>query len=472
MRGSQTPRLRVAPEGREDLADMAIELAGMYGLVLDPWQQYVLRRGMRVEDDSDMWAASRVGLSVPRQNGKSALLVARELAALLLVPEEQLIIHSAHLVGTALEGFRNIKGLFENFDDLGKRVKRIREANGEQGIEMMDGARLLFRARARGNVRGMSPQLLILDEAQILPDEAWSSMLPSVSAQVNSQIWLTGTPPGPTDPGEVFSRMRKSAVSGDDKRVAWLEWSVDGDIAVEDRRLWAKANPAMGIRIHADTVEDELHSMDEATFARERLGMFSSDKQLAVIPGDVWAARAVDEVPDVPISAIGVDMAPDAARVSVAVGLKTDVGVHVELADITAASDSTDALIEWIVVRAKRRVPVLIDAMSPARLLIPILKSRKCKVIVMSGGEVIESTAGFFNAAKEGTMSHFGQEQVTESLAGARRKAIGDAGGWKWDRKSMNVDLTPIMAVTNAHYGVVKFGAAKVASEREGALFL
>ena len=157
----------------------------MYGLVLDPWQQYVLRRGMRVEDDSDMWAASRVGLSVPRQNGKSALLVARELAALLLVPEEQLIIHSAHLVGTALEGFRNIKGLFENFDDLGRRVKRIREANGEQGIEMMDGSRLLFRARARGNVRGMSPQLLILDEAQILPDDAWSAMLPSVSAQAN-----------------------------------------------------------------------------------------------------------------------------------------------------------------------------------------------------------------------------------------------------------------------------------------------
>lgn len=472
MRGAQVPRLRISPGGREELADTAIELSGLYGLELDPWQQYVLRRGMRVEPDSDMWTASRVGLSVPRQNGKSALLVARELAALLLVPEERLIIHSAHLVGTALEGFRNIKGLFENYDDLGKRVKRIREANGEQGIEMMDGARLLFRARARGNVRGMSPQLLILDEAQILPDEAWSSMLPSVSAQVNSQIWLTGTPPGPTDPGEVFSRMRKSAISGDDKRVAWLEWSVDGDIAVEDRRLWAKANPAMGIRINEDTVEDELHSMDEATFARERLGMFASDKQLAVIPGDVWAARAVDEVPDVPISAIGIDMAPDAARVSVAVGLKTDDGVHVELADITAASDSTDALVEWIVARAKRRVPILIDAMSPARLLIPILKARKCKVIVMSGGEVIESTAGFFNSAKEGTLTHFGQEQVTESLAGARRKPIGDAGGWKWDRKSMNVDLTPIMAVTNAHYGVVKFGAARVRPEAGSVVFI
>lgn len=463
MKGSQVPRLRISPDGREELADTAIELAALYGLVLDPWQQYVLRRGMRVEAESDMWSASRVGLSVPRQNGKSALLVARELAALLLVPEEQLVIHSAHLVGTALEGFRNIKALFENYDDLGKRVKRIREANGEQGIEMMDGARLLFRARARGNVRGMSPQLLILDEAQILPDEAWSSMLPSVSAQINSQIWLTGTPPGPNDPGEVFSRVRKSAISGNDSRVAWLEWSVDGDIAVEDRRLWAKANPAMGIRIHVDTVEDELNSMDETTFARERLGMFASDRQLAVIPGDVWASRKVDEVPPVRVSAIGIDMAPDAARVSVAVGLRTDAGVHVELADVSAASDSTDALVEWIVSRARTRVPVLIDALSPARLLIPVLKSRKVKVVVMSGGELMEATSGFYTAAKEGTLTHFGQEQVTDSLAGARRKAIGDAGGWKWDRKSMNVDLTPIVAVTNAHYGVVKFAPKRVA---------
>ena len=465
MRGSQTPRLRVAPDGSEELADTTIELAALYWLHLDPWQQYVLRRGMRTEVDYDMWASSRVGLSVPRQNGKSALLVARELAALLLVPEEQLIIHSAHLVCTALEGFRNIKGLFENFDDLGRRVKRIREANGEQGIEMMDGSRLLFRARARGNVRGMSPQLLILDEAQILPDDAWSAMLPSVSAQANPQIWLVGTPPGPNDAGDVFGRVRSSATSGKDERVAWLEWSVDGDIAVEERKLWAQSNPALGGRIDMESVEDELHSMDATTFARERLGMWASDRQLAVIPGDVWAGLAVDEVPDVPISAIGVDMAPDAARVAVAVGLKTDRGVHVELADITAASDSTDALVEWLVSRAKRRVPILIDALSPARLLIPILKARKCRVIVMSGGEVIESTAGFFNAAKEGTLSHFGQEQVTESLAGARRKAIGDAGGWKWDRKSLNVDLTPVMAVTNAHYGVVKFGAAKVRPE-------
>lgn len=451
---------------------MTVELAGLYGLELDPWQQYVLRRGMRVEEDADMWAASRVGLSVPRQNGKSALLVARELAALLLIPEEQLIIHSAHLVGTALEGFRNIKGLFENYDDLGKRVKRIREANGEQGIEMMDGARLLFRARARGNVRGMSPQLLILDEAQILPDDAWSAMLPSVSAQANPQIWLVGTPPGPNDPGDVFGRVRSSATSGKDSRVAWLEWSVDGDIAVEDRKLWAQSNPALDGRIDMESVEDELHSMDATTFARERLGMWASDRQLAVIPGDVWASRAVDEVPDVPISAIGIDMAPDAARVSVAVGLKTEAGVHVELADITAASDSTDALVEWVVARAKRRVPVLIDALSPARLLIPVLKSRKVRVIVMSGGELIEATAGFFNSAKEGTLTHFGQEQVTESLAGARRKPIGDAGGWKWDRKSMNVDLTPIVAVTNAHYGVVKFGASSERPKSGSVVFI
>src|SRR5690606_490769 len=156
--------------------------------------------------------------------------------------------------------------------------------------------------------------------------------------------WLVGTPPGPNDAGDVFGRVRSSATSGKDERVAWLEWSVDGDIAVEDRKLWAASNPAPGGRIDVESVEDELHSMDATTFARERWGRWADDRRLAVIPGDVWAGLAVGEVPDVSVSASGGAMVPDAARVAVAVGVKTGRGLHVELANITAASDSTDAL--------------------------------------------------------------------------------------------------------------------------------
>jgi hypothetical protein len=42
-------------------------------------------------------------------------------------------------------------------------------------------------------------------------------------------------------------------------------------------------------------------------------------------------------------------------------------------------------------------------------------------------------------------------------LAGAKKANLGDAGGWKWSRKSLEVDLTPLMSVTCAHFGALKF---------------
>ena len=53
------------------------------------------------------WAAKRVGVSVPRQNGKSQLLVARALAGVLLFGERKIVI-SAHQQDTAREAFSKL----------------------------------------------------------------------------------------------------------------------------------------------------------------------------------------------------------------------------------------------------------------------------------------------------------------------------------------------------------------------------
>src|SRR5690606_30396163 len=113
-----------------------------------------------------------------------------------------------------------IKYYFENFEDLGRRVKRVREGNGDWAVEMMNGSRLLFKARARGSGRGFSADLLMLDEAQILGEREWAAMLPTMSARPNPQAWLAGTPPGPADDGAAFSKLRDSAREGKDWRLA------------------------------------------------------------------------------------------------------------------------------------------------------------------------------------------------------------------------------------------------------------
>jgi hypothetical protein len=375
---------------------------------------------------------------------------------------EELILHSAHLVPTALEGFQRIKSYFENFDDLGKKVRRIREANGEQGIEMMNGQRLKFMARSKGGGRGFSADVLLLDECQELADQTWAAILPTTSARENPQIWIAGTPPSPNDNGEVFTRFRKAAVEGKDKRLAWQEWSVSGSVDLDDHKLWRQTNPAIGKRITIDHIQDERNSMDDSTFARERLGMWASDEQLAVVPAAVWAARAIDEVPDLPVSAYGLDMNPERTLATVAVGVLTDGGVHVEVAEMGDVTLSTDALISWLVEKAGRRIPVVMDAYSPARSLEPVLKHRGVKVHALSGNELMQACGGFYDAAtKDGSITHYDQAPLNLSLAGAKKHALGDAGGWKWSRKALDVDLTPLMSVTCAHFGAVKFAKRK-----------
>ena len=118
-----SPRIFTKPEFSTSRGQEAVELAASAGLILDPWQEAVLEWSLGVSEDGK-WSSFEVGLIVPRQNGKGAILEARELAGLFLW-DEQLIIHTAHEFSTAQEHFRRILLMIEGYDHLRKRVKKI-----------------------------------------------------------------------------------------------------------------------------------------------------------------------------------------------------------------------------------------------------------------------------------------------------------------------------------------------------------
>ena len=76
----------------------AAELAAAYGYELDPWQRSVIDAWLG-RDEADMFTATSCGLSVPRRNGKNALLEVRELYGLVCNGER--FLHTAHEVKTA-----------------------------------------------------------------------------------------------------------------------------------------------------------------------------------------------------------------------------------------------------------------------------------------------------------------------------------------------------------------------------------
>lgn len=477
--GDAPPRLRHCPDDGDTAKGTVVpEFAALCRLNLDQWQRKTIRDAMRVDPVTGKWLTPRVAVAVPRQNGKGAIIEAIEVAFLLgAFPEARLLIHSAHEFKTAQNGFQRIVSLIDSNPILAKAKDdgslRVSVAAAREFVAYTDKhgvtRTIKFLARSKGSGRGFSADLLILDEAQELSDDVWAAILPTVSARPNAQIWLFGTPPSETMNGEVFTRFRENALKGDDDRLAFFEWSAHDDDDFGDPLTWAKANPAFGLRITEETIRDEYLAMDEDTFCRERLGMFDGAGSLSVIPEDTWAALAGETDPDGRVC-FAIDVSPDRSRASIGVAGLLPGSDRVMVQTIENRKGTG-----WVVprlVELTKRWPylnVIVDSGGAAAALLPELKRAHVRrVEVISTADVVRACGNFYDLAvgspggvdSDGNeipptparLSHPDQPVLNEALASARKRPLGDA--WAWQRKAPTTDITPLVAVTFAAYGL------------------
>lgn len=464
MIGSQVPRVQCVPKFADGSRGVnAAAFCASVGLTLDPWQQDILNVSLAT-DEAGLWAASRVALSVPRQSGKTALAEARELYALMSMPPKSLIIHSAHLYPTATEAFRRLRSYFDDYPQLreerygGPGLKTIHDWTGDQSIEMKNGTRLKFASRSKGQGRGFSSDLLMLDECQELSKETWGDILPTVSARPNAQVWLMGTPPSPRMVNaEVFAKIRDVGIAGNDPRLAYFEFSATKDMDFADPKTWAMAIPPLGGRVSLAAVQDEFNSMDLDQFGRERLGIWDEGVHSALFDMNKWdeqgiAARSVPR--NGPI-AFAVDMNPDRSQITISVARKPSNGpIHVE----TVRSESAGRGKQWVIdfFRDRPKAPVIVDGVSPAASLIPELVAARIDVTVTSAGDMRQACGMFFDAFSQGELTHFDEDAtLTAAVMAAKKRLSGDGGAFVWDRKSFDSDITSLVAGSLAYWGVL-----------------
>lgn len=458
--GSQVPRVAHAPEFHWSHADDAAFLASSYGLTPDPWQQVVLEAWLGERKDGK-WSASRCGLAVPRQNGKNGILEVRELYGMVALGEK--FLHSAHEVKTARKAFVRLASFFENarkFPELAAMVKDIRKTNGQEAIILNNGGSVEFVARSKGSARGFTVDVLVMDEAQELSDEALEAMLPTISAapQGNPQTILTGTPPAPGMNGEVFTRVRDAGVLGKGKRQAWHEWSIPGPVDVKDREFWYAVNPALGRRLNVEVIDDELAQMSPDGFMRERLGMWSLGNGEEIIDAATWLDTRInpEDAPTVGRVSFALDMTPDRRVIAIsACRWHGDEPRHIELVKHEATSSGVAWVVDWIVERWPTASAVVIDGQSPAVTLLPELISRKVRPTVTNYADMVKACGLFVDALRDDGITHIEQPALDAAVAGAKKRNIGQGGGWGWDRRTNDVDLSPLVSATLALYGSV-----------------
>lgn len=455
-----SPAYLWVPEHSSTVGDEAADLAAACGIDLDPEQRLAL--DALLAERNGRWAAFEAALIAPRQNIKTHLFKIIALTDVTLL-DTDLVMWSAHEFSTAMESMRDLLEIIEANDFLDRRVHKVNQANGEEGIEFVGGYRIRFKARTKTGARGLTAPRLLLDEAFALQPAHIGSLMPTMSALSvtgNPQI-VYGSSAGRLS-SSVLRSLRDRGRAGGDPSLIYVEWCDDGErtceqhdcthtfgsenCVLDDEERWQRANIALHRRISVDFVRMERRSMPPDEFAFERLGWWEDpiDGADGMLPFEKWGecANPSAELSD-PLT-FAIDVAPGFTSASIVA-----CGGPLEVIEHRRGTG-------WVVERLKELqaehhpAAVGLDPAGPAGALIPDFEREGVEVTLLDGKESLQACGGFLSAVLNGEMEHRDQPILNEAVAGAGRRQVGDA--WKWSRRDSAVDISPLVAATVARY--------------------
>ena len=412
-------------------------------------------------DAEGAFAAKTIGITKPRQNGKS--FAVRDYAVWMCFVDGKSVLYSAHHGRTVRKMFKEMCDFVESHEDFKEAIDYIYKAGGYEGIYRRNGACIEFQTRTNSGGRGGTYQVIVFDEAQELTSAQQDAILPTVSAageidegESDPQKIYIGTVPGPECQGTVFREMHDRAHDGTASSW-WLEWGAVGrsieDVDIDDVDLWYACNPAMGRRMSESTVRDEHDTMSRDGFARERLGWWSAEAAAShPISAADWRECRTDEPPGEP-AAYAVRFSVDGSVGSVAV-CTCDDPPFVEVVANRSMRRGIGWFAEWIAARADRVDAVVIDGKGNAQTLVDRLLDEGVDgdlIVKPSASDVIAANAAFVDATRERAVRHAGQPALEESATGSVVRRIGRDGGFGFESDG-NADATMVEACALAYW--------------------
>lgn len=473
--GNQIPRIDNFNDGDIWLADKTIQLLQHYGVKLLDWQKAIIYRWLAVYwDDEEQrwkWSNPKAGLLVPRQNGKTEIIIARIIGGMIFM--EEALIYTAHSDKTVDEVKRRVQNFFyqaeEEIRDL-LTAEFDKEPKSLDYIELRNKARCVFRTRTRTGGLGTTNDTLILDEAQEETDAQQEALLPTISAgkSQNQQILRAGTPPSGGGTGTVFIRIRQNVIDGKDHETCWQEWSVELLTDPQDEEAWYDANPSLGYHLMVAAVRNEAKDMAVDSFNKMRLGWIAGRESKRAISDDIWNRQKIEKVTleEKPKLVYCVKFSPDGSAVSLGVGvyMPNDM-VHVELIERKPMSAGTYWITNWLFDKKHDRwrsaAKIIIDGASGTQLLVEELHrtDRRIgkKILTPNVKEAAAAYAGFLAALEQRQITHYDQPALNGSIKTAKKRPIGKEGMFGFATLNPDMQIDPTECAAFCHYGAVRF---------------
>jgi len=433
------------------------------GIAFDWFQVAVAKLALAKREDGTY--ASTVGgvvLSIPRQVGKTFMLCGLLFALCMIFPNFTAL-WTAQQLRTAKETLRSMQG-FARRKAVKPFVAYVRVANGEGEVGFINGSRILFGARDYGFGLGMAGiDVLVFDEGQRLGETALDDMLPTQNRAKNPLFFIVGTPPRPTDNGEVFTRKRTEAMSGTADDLLYVEFSADPVATPRDQIDWdqvARANPSFPEHTPKTAILRMWKNLGPDSFWREGYGIWDASGILPpVIRSEKWDPLKIPPAaaPAQGNLAYGVKFSLDGSRYAVSAALASDEGdVHVEAFPPTPMGQGITPLADWLAARWRQASLIVIDGKAGVGDLVNLLRARGVpakRILVLDAGTAVAANATLVRHVNEATLTHIGQPGLTLSVSLGAKRDIGTSGGWGFTPALPDADVTPVESAAAAVYG-------------------
>ena len=440
-----------------------------------PWQEWLAVHALELKPDGGFRFRTIVVL-IGRQNGKTSFSewLAIFFMVVLGIP---LTVGTAQNINIAEEVWEGTVRLMEENTALADLVQSVRRANGGKSLELTGGQRYKIAATTRKGGRGLSSDLVLMDELREHEDwDAWGAVTKSTMARPNALVWCMSNAGDAKsvvlrhlraqahaqlgDPDGIAAEME--AVPGEDEAdLGFFEWSAAPDCLTNDRTAWAMANPSLGYGFLTERALASAEATDpEAVFRTECLCQWVTAKVAQPFPEGAWEA-GVDPVSCMERTAVrffGLDVSADRKRASLAVcGYRADRTWHVE---VISSRAGTGWALEWLTNRAaKQPVNLAIQGRGApvSSFLADISAIKGVNLTLVEGRDLAIYCGRFYDGivaasgeADAVPVMHRAQPVLDEAARVAQKRAAGD-GAWIWDRRGSEIDISPLVACTMAH---------------------
>lgn len=526
LKGCETPRIFTPPlrelTTETSLGFMMIDFASeVLGIDLFPWQRWLLIHAFELDPKwtiqtmdqrgplDPLFRFRKVIILVARQNGKT---VVSQVVALffLYALGTSLILGTAQDLDTAEEVWEGCLEMIEETPQLAALADRPSKVNGKKAIKLKTGERYKVKAANRKAGRGLSGDLIMLDELREHQSwDAWAAITKTATARAAAMILCLSNAGDMSsvvlrflrlachdavgDPDGLVAESKRQALlptmddiaefrelddddledyepdpddlapEDFDENIADLglfEWSSPPGCDVDDLPGLAQANPSVGYGITwrvllADAITEGKDPETEWVFRTEAMCQWPEVGMHGVFPPGTWESTTNKQPVRITSDAVAcVTVSSDRSRAWIALCGRRDDGKT--QADVVATARGTAWVGGWLMERQDRiECVALQDRGGGASVeLYRQFDTDPAFVIplVAWGGQNLVPWHGqTYDAIRDGKLFHNPHPALDRAASGATKKTLTGAGGWVLDLFDPRVDAAPLAAVCGAY---------------------